>query len=147
MTDERLQEMRKRLEGISEFPPPWRYADWSEQPACVLENVSGLILLSMVQTDLTSSQDDIVGPFVAHARQDVPDLLAEVERLRREVATLQGIISDQQQESGLYDAGWNAAITAASKDAYQRALNEGIDRLVAGVIRNSVILLKLRTGT
>lgn len=141
MTDERLQEIRKRLEGISEFPPPWRYAD-----SCVLEDVSRRVLLSMVRNDLHSSQDDLVGPFVAHARQDVPDLLAEVERLRQEVSLLQGVVSDQQQESGLYDAGWNAAIAAASKAAHLAALHESINRASAAVVRNCVAMLK-RTGT
>ena len=50
--------------------------------------------------------------FIAHARADVPALLAEVRLLR-------GIIADQQKESGLFDAGfktgWRSAMETAER--------------------------------
>lgn len=114
MTEAQLQEIRERLESVAQWSAPWTYLSWTESDgeSCVM--CRGIELLDLVSCNgLTADDDEMIGRFVANVRQDVPDLLAEVERLRKEVTVLQGIVSDQQQESGLYDAGWNAALEAA----------------------------------
>ncbi len=57
-------------------------------------------------SDLTWEMTHRNGEFVAHARADVPALLAEVRLLRR-------VVQDQQEESALYDAGVKAGIKQA----------------------------------
>lgn len=114
MTEAQLQEIRERLESVAQWSAPWTYLSWTESDGASCVMCRGIELLDLVSCNgLTADDDEMIGRFVANVRQDVPDLLAEVECLRREVATLQGIISDQQKESGLYDAGWNAALESA----------------------------------
>ena len=75
MTDEELTEIRHRCERAS--PGPWKA--WVEGR----DHQSGS---SMVQTGADdiemSGAANADYDFIAHARQDIPRLLAEVERLR-----------------------------------------------------------------
>jgi hypothetical protein len=62
--------------------------------------------------------------FIAHARSDVPALLAEVRLLR-------GIIADQQQESGLFDAGFRAGRESTLETAGRAGFNAGVEAAAA----------------
>lgn len=92
MTPERLAEIKSRAEAAT--PGPWEAElqevevdhDGTEYPytgawvprACPWEDGDGYVHM-----------DDANAEFIANARQDIPDLLAEVERLREHVATLE----------------------------------------------------------
>ena len=69
MTREQLDAIRARVEAAT--PGPWRASRWPSNNPSVMDawGLSGMVTFA-----------DAV--FCGHARQDVPDLLAEVERLR-----------------------------------------------------------------
>lgn len=76
--------IRRRLEAAT--PGPWEYQGLGE-----ITSATGFI---------TTDAEAHDGPFIAHAREDVPALLAEVERLRdgiEELAALHspGIVQDE----------------------------------------------------
>ena len=76
LTDERLNDIKKRCEYAT--PGPWKsYVE-------AREKISGSSFIQTGGVDIyltgatTEDQD-----FIANARQDIPDLLAEIERLRK----------------------------------------------------------------
>lgn len=75
MTDEQLAEIRLRCEAATEGPwhtdcgDVWAYDEKSEE--LVIATIDGAF-----------GNDDADLAFIAHARADIPALLAEVERLR-----------------------------------------------------------------
>ena len=76
LTDERIAEIKKRCEQAT--LGPWK--SYIEKR----EKISGSSFIQTAGEDIyltgatTEDQD-----FIAHARQDIPDLLAEIERLRK----------------------------------------------------------------
>jgi hypothetical protein len=68
MTQERLEEIRKRCEAAT--PGKW------EIEGAAICSKTGVICL------MTGDNDAV---FIVHTRQDIPDLLGEVERLRSEI--------------------------------------------------------------
>lgn len=77
MSDERLAEIRAREQGVP--PAPWR----SEDDARTLErwilSEDGTLEIGL---GYVGNRTEDVAAFIVHARQDIPELLAEVERLR-----------------------------------------------------------------
>lgn len=91
LTLERLAEIEERANAAT--PGPW-FAEYSgEQGDCVVpadaESTREAVCLTRLY-DATADAD-----FIAHARSDVPDLLAEVETSHRACQTL-GAIVDRQ---------------------------------------------------
>jgi hypothetical protein len=86
MNEKRLNEIKARAEAAT--PGEWQYiacesADWllgNMRPIETLEELSTQVDLLNPYSDHEFSEEDLA--FIAHARQDVPDLVAEVERLR-----------------------------------------------------------------
>lgn len=74
LTDADLQAIKERAEKAT--PGPWKVGRQSPNGACNVGTINGL--LTAQTTDGSNAE------FIAHAREDVPKLLAEVERLRRE---------------------------------------------------------------
>jgi len=68
-TPEREAEIRARCDAATEGP--WRYRPY---PTCVIAAPHEEV------ADIQAGNDDAA--FIAHARQDLPDALAEIERLR-----------------------------------------------------------------
>lgn len=77
MTDERLAEIEARANAAT--PGPWRYTLYF-----VMSPSQGLI--ADIGPGSASVNSDAA--FIAHARTDVPALLAEVRRLREEIVSL-----------------------------------------------------------
>ena len=81
MTD-RLDEIRARTEAAT--PGPWRaYGNTVEQEKTGCHQVVGTEFTGggyMAYERLTTKDEDAT--FIAHAREDIPYLLAEIERLR-----------------------------------------------------------------
>lgn len=79
MTHEELQAIKARAEAAT--PGPWRVDAGSEARYLRAEGESGAL---MSDTQYYPWTPDAEGDwqFIAHARTDVPDLVAEVERLR-----------------------------------------------------------------
>lgn len=78
MPDEQLQEIRERAEQAT--PGPWRYQSWEWRIYSPPGTQLSLDWLASVEG---SAIPDADGDFIAHAREDIPVLLAEVERLRK----------------------------------------------------------------
>lgn len=91
LTDDELREIRERCEAAS--AGPWEYHVGSDPvrqyiaQACQNNGPRWLVAL-MMTSDLDEDCREVAsvnGPFIAHARTDVPALLAEVDRLREAV--------------------------------------------------------------
>jgi len=98
MTPERLAEIRERCERVGLKDGPWRVAQ--------VKGFGGSVFLFGPEpepwcpiADLSGAGDQTTD-FIAHARQDVPDLLDEVERLKREIEDMK---LDHKEEMTLYD--------------------------------------------
>lgn len=80
MDEKRLAEIRARVEAAT--PGPWK-GDTGQHPPYpqVVRAPVPVNAMTDVVATVTRFQGDQA--FIAHARTDVPDLLAEVERLRR----------------------------------------------------------------
>ena len=83
ITDKRLTEIQARVEAATEGP-------WDDQPnwtdtARVVLNGDGEALW-----DAVGLMADADADFIAHAREDIPALLAEIDRLRGQLADAWG---------------------------------------------------------
>jgi hypothetical protein len=106
--DARLQAIENREKAA--VVGPWEYHSWaSDYPdhGSVVSTAGGVVVYT-TDSSYSWDRDDHNGAFIAHARQDIPDLVAEVKLLRQ-------VIADQQQESALYDAGYAAGYAAGRK--------------------------------
>ena len=82
LTDEELQYMRKRCAAAT--PGPWEsYIEGRDHTSG-----SSFIMTSGEDIELTGATD-ADQDFIAHTRQDMPRLLAEVQRLRQRIAELE----------------------------------------------------------
>ena len=93
LSNERLAAIRERVERAT--PGPWGVVERSDRLAYLVRgpkevNARLVCDVSRGVADRTAAGDtrQADAAFVAAARQDVPDLLAEVERLREEVERL-----------------------------------------------------------
>jgi hypothetical protein len=75
---EELEAIRKRAEAAT--PGPWGYADRDN----VVFTANADYKYAVEIAEEVGHKFD--GEFIAHAREDVPKLLAEIERLRRELS-------------------------------------------------------------
>lgn len=98
MTDKELKEIRERCNKAT--PGPWKWEETEDQKSGrewgdlgeILVTQSGDEVLSANGYDYTSvevSKNDAA--FIAHAREDIPALLAEIERLTTKVSILEDI--------------------------------------------------------
>lgn len=82
MTDEELQAIKERCEAAT--PGPWQRHKYHHiRSAEGIElNAGHYDLVELSSFNLEANRD-----FIAHAREDIPKLLAEIERLRISVET------------------------------------------------------------
>ena len=81
MTDEKLAEIKARCDAAS--PGPWVDAITDAGDLIITVNGAGCMpFIYLGDMENTESDDHNNATFIAHARTDIPDLLAEVERLR-----------------------------------------------------------------
>ena len=76
LTNEELTAIRERVEKATEGP--WRIGKQSPNGLNNIGTMGGLL------TAQTTNENDAV--FIAHAREDIPKLLAEIERLREAIS-------------------------------------------------------------
>ena len=82
LTDEELQHMQQRCAAAT--PGPWKsYIEGRDHTSG-----SSFIMTSGEDIELTGATD-ADQDFIAHTRQDMPRLLAEVQRLRQRIAALE----------------------------------------------------------
>ena len=87
METQNLNEIKNRCDAASCGPWQTMHDPWERQLS-VLAPVVGLVAnVVTIGGRLRGQMDD--ADFIAHARQDVPDLLAEIDRLRAENAEWQ----------------------------------------------------------
>lgn len=87
LTEERIEEVRSRLHGVS--LGEWSHG-YSLDMKCNAITCEGRYLFCFVHPDPLKNEKNM--EFVANARQDMGALLAEVERLRAEVARQEEVI-------------------------------------------------------
>jgi hypothetical protein len=76
LTNEQLTEIRKRAEAATAGP-------WTIEKESYVCNAGFWVTDTVIMPDITSNIfEETDAEFIAHAREDVPDLLAEIERLR-----------------------------------------------------------------
>jgi hypothetical protein len=108
ITQQRLDEIKARCEAAT--PGPWKHRDppevqipdpnW-ERHEIVDESLKLVAQTHYPTTEWKCARNEEMernGPFIAAARTDIPDLLAEVERLRAEAAEMQLRIQEQDAE-------------------------------------------------
>ena len=97
MTEERFAEIRARAEAAT--PGPWvdRLRDFEGVDGYGLEShptveANGKTVCIFYEREIDDENDDADAAFIAAAREDVPALLAEVERLRAKNARQEEVI-------------------------------------------------------
>jgi hypothetical protein len=90
MTDQELQAVRERCAAAA--PGPWHAESGEADPDAAHPPAAYTILTGPGGTPLATVWEQASGDFIAHAREDVPALLAEVDRLRRENAELRALV-------------------------------------------------------
>jgi len=118
MADERLSAIREREQAATEGP--WG-TNGSDSPACDVEHAAGFALAYMAsgyyrkRGVMEAEQQGVVcqlgtlvadARFMAAARTDVPDLLAEVERLRKELAEKEAEVDDKSEVGHAVGEAW-----------------------------------------
>lgn len=141
MTSEELQAIKERVEKAT--PGEWFYDSYTVCTDEILGDDGELI--ETVTLDYADRHGDVHfkeeadAQFVAHARQDVPALISEVERLEKERAAL---------EFHLKVSSCALEIEGAKADKFQRALEKIDDDI--GIITSkeiSEIVEKALEGT
>lgn len=93
MTEEELEEIRARVEAAT--PPPWTVTHaWREPTKWSVDPVA-----PMQEDDIFRTKED--AEFVAYARDDIPKLLAEVERLQGELRAAAGCVAEVLERCGV----------------------------------------------
>lgn len=110
MDSQRIAEIKAREKAST--PGPWRYSD----VACEIWNEDGDTVVGGVDSEEVSISDTDTA-FIAHARTDIPALLAEVERLN--------VIAEQRYQ--LYDGALTTIATL--KKALELATEETVETL------------------
>ena len=100
MTEQELAEIRQRANAAT--PGPWKnfktgYTKNGRTDGEALECVKNL------EGDITFAIDAVDADFIAHARQDIPDLLAEVKRLNEVNARLRAEIELMRKTVSIWE--------------------------------------------
>jgi len=106
MSDERLAEIKARVEAAT--PGPWERNNLAGRPE--REVFAGDYLIGDFgvggwKDDEGADRVEINADFIAHARQDIPGLLAEVQRLREHVASLEQGYKDSRERIREMESG------------------------------------------
>ena len=110
MNSQCIAEIKVREQAAT--PGPWRYSD----AACEIWNEEGDTVVGGVDSEEVSISDTDTA-FIAHARTDIPALLAEVERLN--------VIAEQRYQ--LYDGALTKIATL--EKALKLATEETVETL------------------
>ncbi|WPS88785.1 hypothetical protein SMD22_07490 [Brevibacillus halotolerans] len=96
MTREEIGAMRERAEKATEGS--WK---WQEYYDCSLSNSEGNVIVEAVGDDMSYIKvlRDEDAEFIAHAREDIPKLLAEIERLQTNWQRLEEYVYSRREEA------------------------------------------------
>lgn len=119
MTGEELRAIRERCDAAT--PGPWEFAAWNTLPNGYLYGPAPIHAHEPIPPGLYKCTPPVSlrgedALFVAHARQDVPALLAEVERLKHAVAQEREAcakLAEAVAESSQRLAAWGTPIEGA----------------------------------
>lgn len=111
LSDERIAEIRAREQAAT--PGPWEVEGKSHMAfACIVSssqydpiNDRQRRIVKMCGIASPAGEGSNNASFIANARQDVPDLLTEVTRLRSRVARLEGVLRSVEWEGDPHDQG------------------------------------------
>ncbi len=146
MTPQRLAEIEARLEGVT--PGPWRV---DPRYSCDVQSGDGAVEIASSATDETQGpypggaalppekEWDANALFIAHARQDVPDLLAYVR-------LLEGLVSDRALDSDL--SNWAVRQERERCAKIVETGGQGFDLTEAAIVHgvNAAIGAAIRSG-
>ncbi|WUI02075.1 hypothetical protein OHR68_09795 [Spirillospora sp. NBC_00431] len=149
MTPERRADIRDRVEAVERdgTAGEWAYLEGTDTVE-VYPSDAATELVATVWGEAGSEEETALGRFIAAARRDVPDLLAEVERLRTEQTRLLAEVEDERRRRAAYVKGMRAGYDAeidrlkrngavlieqlgkveAERDQARAALAEALDR-------------------
>lgn len=108
MTDEQLAEIKARAEAAT--PEPWK---WQPFDSIIATSV-GVHVVRGNGTGVVSDEDAV---FIAHARSDIPALLAEVEAWRE----IGRAVADEDFYDGSYRCRWCGLSYTLRHDGYTHA--------------------------
>ncbi len=105
MTPERLAEIKARCEAATDGP-------WLDRGNCLEGQIEGYHLdfaqittvgfdseIALISSDQLATEQQVAnGDFIAHARQDLPDCMAEIERLQGIEKALRDLYNDCRNE-------------------------------------------------
>jgi hypothetical protein len=94
LTNERIAEIRERESKAAKGPYRHSPVDAANRQVTFKRTIWEICDINKVGVCIAFGADGSTADFIAHARQDVPDLLAEVERLRAENAEAIDVIRD-----------------------------------------------------
>lgn len=135
MTQERLDAIQARVEVATDGP----WAVDSDDPSYIIYSErggwDGLVIAQVADQDGALFSVEHNGALIAHAREDVPALLAEVERLRAlttvddDMVERAALVLGNRRHRGIH-RGWDGA-TSAERDGWRdearAALNAAFD--------------------
>lgn len=122
LTKEELESIRKRAEAAT--PGPWFWLDDGRLYSDGADKVIGEVIEGKDETwfDLFDANAE----FIAHAREDIPKLLAEIERLQQEkdewyekYMRLDATVSTQNKQLEKANAEIKRMLAEASSDMFR----------------------------
>lgn len=141
MTDGELKEIEARSDRAA--PGPWFVTDGGRHEHTVSRDMGAgyvSVLFERAWWVPGGAVDTADAEFIVNARADVPALVAEVRLLRQ-------VIEDQQQESGLYDAGFRAGVEAAADRILVKSKEENWYNEFSGFLQADIRSLRQVTKT
>lgn len=129
MTQEQLDAIQERVDAAT--PGPW--AVDSDDPAYIIYpekgGWDGLVIAHVAEQDGALFPVEHNGALIAHAREDIPALLAEVERLRAQPAVTEDMVERAARASygpvawdRLLEAGGDPTSITAAQLSIHRAM-------------------------
>lgn len=106
MTNERLAVIKARAEAAT--PGPWErnhLAGRPEREVFAGNDLIGDFGVGGWEDDKGADRVESNANFIANARQDIPELIAEVERLREHIASLEHAYKDSRERIREMESG------------------------------------------
>ena len=145
MTDLDLAAIRQRVEKATEGPWYTGFDYEKHDPTVIAPGyIEHTIDYPLDEVGLENGKAD--AEFIAHAREDIPALLAEIERLNATIQRVRDIVNDKYLDAGQMDVMLHRALEGrAVVELTPSSLQAEIDRLNA--IQRAAVASSASAGT